>query len=79
MAIMPNHTNGNGRPGHPFRIIFGHRTLTPAYKEYLRNLIRINEDEKRELREIGVCPTEDSVERLEDFPGTAAFIERDRA
>jgi len=53
--------------------------LSIAYLCYLRSLIQVDEDEKRELRELGVRPTEDSVGRLEDFPGTAAFIEGDRA
>jgi len=53
--------------------------LSIAYLCYLRSLIQVDEDEKRELRELGVCPTEDSIERIEDLPGTAAFIEGDRA
>jgi len=74
---VPNHTNG--RPDRLFINVYGHRVLTIAYRIYLLHLLQVDEDEKRELRELGIRPTEDSMERIEDFPGTAAFIEGDRA
>ena len=58
---------------------YGHRVLTIAYRIYLLHLIQVDEDEKRELRELGIRPTEDSMERIEDLSGATAFIEGDQA
>jgi hypothetical protein len=53
--------------------------LSVAYLCYLGSLIQINEDEEKAFLELGVHLTGDRAERIEDFPGTAAFIEGDRA
>ena len=55
------------------------QVITPAYREYLRGLIRIDEDEKKDLRELEIHLSEDSIERIEDLHGTTAFIEGDQA
>jgi len=59
--------------------VYGHRVLTIAYRIYLLHLLQVDEDEKRELQELGIHPTEDSIERIEDLHGAAAFIEGDQA
>jgi len=60
-------------------MVHGKRVISPAYRIYLYRFIHIDEDELRAFRELGVLPSEDSIERIEDLPGTAAFIEGDRA
>ena len=53
--------------------------LSRLYLIYLYRLIQISKEEEKAFEDLGVRLTEDKTERIEDLPGTAAFIEGDRA